>query len=41
MNGRVDRIDWVRSRCRLLESVGDELEESKPFAGTKVEVRLP
>jgi adenosylhomocysteinase len=36
LNERVDRIEWVRSRCRLLQSVGEEFEESRPFDGLTI-----
>jgi adenosylhomocysteinase len=29
----MDRIAWVQERCRLLRSLGDELAETRPFAG--------
>jgi adenosylhomocysteinase len=32
----VDRIDWVQEHCRLLRAIGDELVETRPFAGLVV-----
>jgi adenosylhomocysteinase len=32
----VSRIDWVIANCRLLAAIGDELEESQPFAGLTI-----
>jgi adenosylhomocysteinase len=29
----VSRIEWVRERCRLLQAIGAELAETRPFAG--------
>lgn len=30
--GRVSRIDWVISSCRLLGAIGEEFERTRPFA---------
>src|SRR5215475_15406683 len=32
----MDRIDWVISRCRLLASIGEEIERTRPFAGLTI-----
>ncbi|MDX6564956.1 MAG: adenosylhomocysteinase [Gaiellales bacterium] len=32
----MSRIDWVIANCRLLAAIGDELEESQPFAGLTI-----
>src|SRR3954469_15555157 len=32
----MDRIEWVIERCRLLQAIGAELEETKPFAGLTI-----
>jgi adenosylhomocysteinase len=32
----MDRIEWVRERCRLLAAIGDELERTRPFAGLTI-----
>jgi adenosylhomocysteinase len=32
----IERIEWVRERCRLLAAIGEELEETKPFAGRSI-----
>jgi adenosylhomocysteinase len=32
----MDRIEWVRERCRLLQAIGEEFERSRPFAGLTV-----
>ncbi|HEV8460655.1 MAG TPA: adenosylhomocysteinase [Gaiellaceae bacterium] len=32
----MERIDWVIARCRLLASIGEEIEETKPFAGLTI-----
>src|SRR4051812_39486196 len=29
----MNRIDWVISRCRLLQQIGEELRETRPFEG--------
>jgi adenosylhomocysteinase len=31
-----DRIAWVIERCRLLRAIGDELDETRPFAGLTI-----
>lgn len=33
---RASRIDWVIRQCRLLNSIGDEFERTKPFAGLTI-----
>lgn len=33
---RAARIDWVIRQCRLLNSIGDELERTRPFAGLTI-----
>jgi adenosylhomocysteinase len=33
---RASRIDWVIHQCRLLNSIGDEFERSRPFAGLTI-----
>ncbi len=33
---RASRIDWVIRQCRLLNSLGDELERSRPFEGLTI-----
>jgi adenosylhomocysteinase len=30
------RIEWVVERCRLLWAIGDELEQTRPFAGLTI-----
>jgi adenosylhomocysteinase len=32
----MDRIEWVRERCRLLREIGVELERSQPFRGLTI-----
>jgi adenosylhomocysteinase len=32
----LNRIAWVIERCRLLRAIGDELEETRPFAGLAI-----
>jgi adenosylhomocysteinase len=32
----MDRIEWVRERCRLLQAIGDEFERTRPFAGLTI-----
>ena len=32
----VSRIDWVISSCRLLAVIGDEFEQTRPFAGVSI-----
>jgi adenosylhomocysteinase len=32
----MDRIEWVRERCRLLAAIGDEFERTRPFAGLTI-----
>jgi adenosylhomocysteinase len=32
----MERIDWVIARCRLLASIGEELERTRPFAGLTI-----
>src|SRR3954462_15967693 len=32
----MDRIEWVIERCRLLQAIGAELDEAKPFAGLTI-----
>ncbi len=32
----MERIDWVIARCRLLASIAEEIEETKPFAGLTI-----
>ena len=32
----MDRIEWVIDRCRLLQAIGAELDETKPFAGLTI-----
>jgi adenosylhomocysteinase len=32
----MDRIEWVRERCRLLRAIGDELERTQPFGGLAI-----
>src|SRR3954469_18371743 len=32
----MDRIEWVRERCRLLRAIGDEFERTLPFAGLTI-----
>jgi len=32
----VDRIDWVISRCRLLQAIAAEYDETRPFAGLAI-----
>jgi adenosylhomocysteinase len=29
----MNRIEWVSARCRLLQAIGGEFEESRPFDG--------
>jgi adenosylhomocysteinase len=31
-----DRIEWVIERCRLLQAIGAEYDETKPFAGLAI-----
>ncbi len=33
---RASRIDWVISQCRLLNSIGDEFERTRPFDGLTI-----
>ena len=33
---RASRIDWVVRQCRLLNSIGDELERTRPFEGLTI-----
>jgi len=33
---RASRIDWVIRQCRLLNSIGDEFERTRPFAGLTI-----
>ena len=33
---RATRIDWVVRQCRLLNSIGDEFEETRPFDGLTI-----
>ena len=33
---RASRIDWVIRQCRLLNSIGDEFERSRPFEGLTI-----
>src|SRR3954447_22106599 len=30
------RIEWVIEQCRLLRAIGEELEETRPFAGLTI-----
>ncbi len=32
----MDRIEWVVSRCRLLAAIGEEFEQTRPFAGLRI-----
>jgi adenosylhomocysteinase len=32
----MDRIEWVRERCRLLAAIGEEYERTRPFEGLTV-----
>src|SRR4051812_33843094 len=32
----MERIEWVLANCRLLASVGEELERTRPFAGLRI-----
>ena len=32
----MNRIDWIVERCRLLQAIGAELHETKPFAGLAI-----
>src|SRR4051794_41480282 len=32
----MDRIAWVIERCRLLRQIGEELAETRPFAGLRI-----
>jgi adenosylhomocysteinase len=32
----MERIDWVIARCRLLASIGEEIEATTPFAGLTI-----
>jgi adenosylhomocysteinase len=32
----MDRIEWVRERCRLLVAIGEEFERTRPFAGLTI-----
>ena len=32
----MSRIEWVIANCRLLAAIGDELEQSRPFAGLTI-----
>ena len=32
----MDRIEWVRERCRLLAAIGDEFGGTRPFAGLTI-----
>src|ERR1051325_6673070 len=32
----MDRIEWVRERCRLLRTIGDEPERTQPFRGLTI-----
>jgi adenosylhomocysteinase len=32
----MERIEWVVARCRLLASIGEEIEQTKPFAGLTI-----
>src|SRR5436305_13186555 len=32
----MDRIEWVIERCRLLQAIGAEFDETKPFAGLTI-----
>lgn len=32
----MDRIDWVIAHCRLLAAIGDEIAETRPFAGLTI-----
>lgn len=32
----MNRIEWVISRCRLLQRIGDEIAETKPFEGLTI-----
>jgi adenosylhomocysteinase len=34
--GRVSRIDWVISSCRLLAEIGDEFDRTRPFADVTI-----
>lgn len=34
--GRVSRIDWVISSCRLLAAIGDEFDRTRPFADVTI-----
>jgi adenosylhomocysteinase len=36
LNSGVGRIEWVIERCRLLQAIGAEFEETKPFAGLTI-----
>jgi adenosylhomocysteinase len=33
---RASRIDWVIRQCRLLDTIGDEFEGTRPFAGLTI-----
>src|SRR5436190_22474528 len=32
----MERIEWVLANCRLLASIGEELERTRPFAGLRI-----